>query len=295
MSGGWNLFVIFLVVVQIVGALWLLQSLTSNPKEEGEADTTGHTWDGDVVEGNNPLPRWWLYLFWLTAVWLVIYLIIYPGFGSFAGISEWTQENQYAEEIVKAEERYGDIYAAFAETPLTDMAKDPDAIRLGRNLFLNNCATCHGSDGRGARGFPNLTDDEWLADSSPQGIQQTVANGRIGVMPALGAALGEQGTDEVIAYVRSLSGSAGDNTLVTAGQQKYMQFCAACHGPQGRGMAVLGAPNLTNDIWLHGGSDADIRDVINAGRTNQMPAQSALLTEDRIRVVVAYVLSLGED
>jgi cytochrome c oxidase cbb3-type subunit 3 len=296
MSGFWSIFVIILFVVQIVGALWLLQALTSNPIDEGEGETTGHTWDGDLDEGNNPLPRWWLILFWVTAVWTGIYLVIYPGFGSFAGITNWTSESQYEAEVARAEERFGDIFAAFADVPLTEMARDPDALRLGRNLFLNYCATCHGSDGRGARSFPNLTDNAWLGDSSPQGIQNTIANGRTGVMPALGAALGEEGTDKVVAYVLSLSGqSDADQATIAAGQQSYQTLCIACHGANGKGMAALGAPDLTDDVWLHGGSADDIRDVIVNGRLNQMPAQKDLLTEDRIRTVVAYVLSLNED
>lgn len=296
MSGFWNVFVIVLVVLQIVGAFWLLQSLMSAPKDKGEADTTEHTWDGDLKEYNNPLPRWWLWLFWLTGFWMIGYLIYYPGFGNFAGTSGWTQQKEYQQELADAEARYGDIYAAFAGMSLADMANDPDAVRLGRNLYLNNCATCHGSDGRGAIGFPNLTDGAWLYGGSPETIQQTISNGRTGVMPALGAALGEPGTAEVVAYVRSLSGqgNAAADT-VAAGQQKYMQYCIACHGPQGKGMQALGAPDLTDDAWLHGSSAAAISDVITNGRLNQMPAQSALLSEDRIRTLVAYVLSLGED
>jgi cytochrome c oxidase cbb3-type subunit 3 len=294
MSGTWSVIIIILVVIQVAGSLWLLQALTSNPQDEGEGDTTGHTWDEDLKEWNNPLPRWWLYLFWLTAIWLVVYLVLYPGFGSFSGVAGWTQEAQYEQEVARAEERYGDIYGAFAALSLEEMARDPDAVKLGRNLFLNNCATCHGSDARGAIGFPNLTDNAWLSDSSPAGIQNTIANGRIGVMPALGAALGEAGADAVVAYVRSLGGEQRDASLVEAGKQQYMLYCVACHAQDGTGMQALGAPNLTDNIWLHGSSDAAIRDVIVNGRTNQMPAQKEILTDDRIRTVVAYVMSLNE-
>jgi cytochrome c oxidase cbb3-type subunit 3 len=295
MSGTWNIIVIALVVIQVVGALWLLQTLTSNPRDEGEGETTGHTWDGDIQEGNNPLPRWWLILFWLTAIWLVIYLALYPGFGTFSGMTGWTQAAQYEQEVARAEERYGDIFGAFAGMSLEDMAKDPDAVRLGRNLFLNNCATCHGSDARGAIGFPNLTDADWLSDSSPAGIQNTITNGRTGVMPALGAALGDEGTEAVIAYVRSLSGAQGDPALVEAGKQQYMLYCVACHGADGKGMQALGAPNLTDNIWLHGDSEEVLRDMIVNGRVNQMPGQKeVLVTDDRIRTVVAYVMSLSE-
>jgi cytochrome c oxidase cbb3-type subunit 3 len=294
MSGFWSAFVIVLVVVQVAGALWLLQIFTRRPKSEGgESDTTGHVWDTTLREYNNPLPRWWLFLFWLTAAFMLVYLVIYPGFGGFAGVTGWTQKSQYEQELAAAEARYGNIYAAFADMSLADMGKDADAIRLGRNLFLNNCATCHGSDGRGARGFPNLTDGAWLYGSAPETIQQTITNGRIGVMPALGAAMGEEGTDEVVAYVESLSGRNVDAAKAAAGQPKFVQFCSACHGPTGTGVQVLGGPNLTDDDWLHGGTTADIRDVLTNGRVNQMPAQKDLLSADRIRTLVAYVQSLG--
>ncbi len=296
MSAGWNAFVIGLVLIQVLGALWLLMSLTSNPQDEGEGDTTGHTWDGDLKEYNNPLPRWWLYLFWLTAIWMLVYLVIYPGLGNIAGSLGWSQTGQYEEEIAAADARYGDIFAAFNDMTVADMAAEPEAVRLGRNLYLNNCATCHGSDARGARGFPNLSDGIWQYGGDPAVIVQTITNGRIGVMPALGAALGEGGTDEVVAYVQSLSGAgSADPAVLAAGQQKYVQFCSACHGATGQGMAALGAPDLSDDSWLHGGSAEIIRDIIMNGRQNQMPAQRDLLSEERIRVLAAYVLSLNAE
>ena len=294
MSGFWNIYVIVLVVLQVVGALWLLLSFTRSPRKAATEDTTGHTWDGDLKEYNNPLPRWWLIVFWLTAVWLVVYLIIYPGFGSFAGLTGWTEAKQYEQEVAAAEKRYGNIYAKFSGMSLAEMAKDPDAVRLGRNLFLNNCTNCHGSDARGAKGFPNLTDNAWLHGGSPEQIQQTITNGRTGVMPALGAALGEQGVDNVIDYILSLSGRGnGTPESIEAGKQKFLQMCSACHGADAKGQVIIGAPNLTDADWLHGSTEADIRDVIMHGRTNQMPAQKDLLSEDRIRTLVAYVLSLS--
>ncbi|MBT8445905.1 MAG: cytochrome-c oxidase, cbb3-type subunit III, partial [Gammaproteobacteria bacterium] len=285
MSGFWSVFVIALVVIQMVGALWLLQSLTKNPTEEGEGDTTGHTWDGDLKEYNNQLPRWWLGMFWITAAYMVVYLVVYPGLGDFNGVFGWGQQQQYEEEVAAAEERYGDIFAAFADMSLADMGQDPDAVRLGRNLYLNNCATCHGSDARGARGFPNLTDSDWLYGGEPKTIEMTIANGRIGVMPALGAALGEEGSEQVTQYVLSLSGAEEDQAAAAEGQAKFVQFCSACHGPTGQGVAALGGANLTDGVWLHGGRADDIRDIILNGRVNQMPAQSALLSSERIRTL----------
>lgn len=324
MSGFWNIWVWVLTIGNLIGCLWLLQAFTQRRKDPQKEDTTGHSWDGDLKEYNNPLPRWWLSLFWLTAVFMVAYLIIFPGLGGFGGLGGWTQKAQYEAEVAAAEKRFGNVYAAFAGIAVPELATNPDAIRLGRNIFLNRCATCHGSDGRGAKGFPNLTDAAWLWGNSPEAIQQTITNGRTGVMPALGAALGEQGVDEIIAYIRAMptlpapasspatAYTPGDDdeegeddddndgeerpaldAKVAAGQQKFLTYCIACHGADGKGNQALGAPDLTDEDWLHGSSDADIRDVIDKGRVNQMPAQQDVLTADRIHVLAGYVLSLG--
>ena len=292
MSGFWSIYVIVLVLVTIIGSLWLLQALTTKQVDESAGEsTTKHVWDEDLEEFDNPLPRWWLYLFWLTVVYSVGYLVVYPGFGSFAGVSGWTQTGQYDQQIASANERYGDIYAAFAGVPLTELSGDPEAVQLGRNLFQNNCATCHGSDARGARSFPNLTDADWLYGGSPEQIEATISNGRNGVMPPLGAVLGDDGLSDVVAHILSLSnaGPANEN-----GALKFGQMCAACHGADGSGNQLLGAPRLKDDIWLHGSTEADIKAVIMQGRMNSMPPQRDHLTKDQIRTLVAYVLSLAE-
>jgi len=296
MTQGWSIFVIVLAVFTAVGCLAILQWTSKMKVDANEAEnTTTHVWDGDIREGNNPLPRWWLIVFWLTGIFTAVYLVIYPGAGSLPGILGWDQVSQYEEELREAEARYGDVFAAYADVPLAELADDPDAIRLGRNIFMNYCATCHGSDARGAKGFPNLTAGAWLYGGSPETILATITNGRNGVMPSLGAALGEKGLDDVVAYVLSLSGRNEGATTesVERGRQKYMTLCIGCHGPQGKGMQALGAPDLTDEYWLHGRDPADIRDVILNGRVNQMPAQQDTLSADRIRVVAAYVLSLG--
>lgn len=296
MTIGWSVFVIILVLVNVLGSLWLLQVLsTKKGTSAGGADeTTGHLWDEDLVEYNNPLPRWWLWLFWITAIFMLVYLVIYPGFGHLSGTLNWTQIEQYDREVAAAEDRYGDVFAEFSDVPLGALAQNADAVRLGRNLFMNHCATCHGSDARGAKGFPNLADDAWLWGSAPETVAVSITNGRTGVMPGLGAAIGEQGVNEITAYVLSLSNQeVADTSLVPAGQQKYMQFCVACHGPTGTGNPALGAPDLTDDVWLHGSTVAIINDVIANGRANVMPAQDGLLSAPRIRTLVAYVLSLS--
>lgn len=290
MTTGWTIFVLVLVVVQLIAVAWLM--LWSSRMSVPEGETTGHLWDGDVVEGNNPLPRWWLQLFWITIVFSIVFCILYPSVGDFSLLG-WNQQQQYEEEVAAAEEIYGEIFAAFAVTPLTELATDPDALSAGRNLFVNNCATCHGTDGRGALGFPNLTDDEWIWGGDPEQIRTSLVNGRIAVMPPLGAALGDN-VDSVVDYVQYLAGRDIDPASFAAGQAQYQTLCIACHGPTGEGNPLLGAPDLTNEIWLYGGGATAIRESIVDGRSGQMPAQEPLLGADRIHVLAAYVLSLAE-
>lgn len=287
-------FVIALTVGNIVGCVWLLQAQSRMPAGHKETDTTGHVWDQDLTEYNKPMPRWWLILFWVTAIFGAAYLAIYPGLGTFTGTGGWSQVGQYESEKAAAASRFGNVYKPFAAMPLGSLADNPDAVRLGRNLFLNNCATCHGSDGRGARGFPNLTDQAWLYGGTPETIEASITNGRMGVMPALGAALGDQGVAEVASYVWSLSHpGTGDATAIAAGAQKFQLFCIACHGADATGNQALGAPNLADSDWLHVTTETDVADVIVKGRTSQMPAQLGTLSPDQIRVLTAYVLSLG--
>jgi cytochrome c oxidase cbb3-type subunit 3 len=294
MSLGWSIYVIFLTAGTIVSCLVVLMWTTKMEVDSDESsNTTGHVWDGDIAEGNNPLPNWWLYLFWLTAIFAIVYLLFYPGAGHLTGMLGWSQTGQYEQEVAAAEQRYGDVFASFADAPLGELAGDPEAVRLGRNIYMNHCSTCHGSDARGAKGFPNLTAGVWLYGGDPTTIESTITNGRSGVMPALGAALGEDGLNDVVAFVQSLSGRKMDDGAVERGREKYMMMCIGCHGPTGTGMAALGAANLTDDVWLHGTDEADIRDVILNGRMSQMPPQRDTLSAERIRTVVAYVLSLS--
>ncbi|MBT8445198.1 MAG: cytochrome-c oxidase, cbb3-type subunit III [Gammaproteobacteria bacterium] len=289
MTAFWSLFIIIITAVSIV--VYMLIVNVYSQREVGEKED--HVWDEDLREYNNPLPRWWLGMFWISAIFLVVYLIIYPGMGGFEGTQGWTQQNQYEAEMAAAEKRYGDIYAAFGDVPIDELAKDPEAVKLGQNLFQNYCAQCHGSDGRGAKGFPNLTDASWLYGGSASSIQTTIVNGRMGVMPAQAAVLGDD-LDDVVGYVMALSGrEAPAGADLQVGKQRFEQVCFACHQMNGKGNPALGAPDLTADLWVHGGTEADIRDVLVNGRINQMPAQGDLLTEDRIRMLVAYVMSMG--
>lgn len=291
MSSFWSWFIIILTVVNILACFWLIN--WTSKKSPGEEDTTGHVWDADLAEYNNPLPRWWLWLFYLTIVFAIAYLILYPGLGNFSGTLGWSQEGQYEMEVAQSEERYAPLYQRYAATPIAELAEDPDALRTGHNLYVNNCAQCHGSDARGAIGFPNLTDGEWLYGGDPDTIKMSIINGRNGVMPPWGPALGADGVKQVTEYVLGLSGQEHDAALAAEGQQKFAMFCVACHGADGKGMAVLGAPNLTNNIWLHGGTRESIANIVENGLNNMMPPQGGILGEDRAHVVAAYVYSLS--
>ncbi|MGH8519830.1 MAG: cytochrome-c oxidase, cbb3-type subunit III, partial [Panacagrimonas sp.] len=260
----------------------------------GDPQTTGHQWDGDLAEYNNPLPRWWSWLFYITIVFALAYLVLYPGLGSWKGTLGWSQVGQLHEEQQAAEKQYGPLYEKFAAAELDALRKNPEALAIGQKLFLNNCAQCHASDGGGSRGFPNLTAGAWQWGGDVKTVKATITEGRSGVMPAFGAALGEQGVKNVAQYVRSLSGLTADSLRVAFGKEIYAQNCVACHGADGKGNVALGAPNLADKNWLYGSAEATVMETIAGGRSNQMPAHKALLDEARIHLLTAYVLSLSQ-
>ncbi|GIK84755.1 MAG: cytochrome-c oxidase, cbb3-type subunit III [Burkholderiales bacterium] len=301
-SGFWNVFVVGITAVSIIGCgvlLWMQSRVRVKPGGKG-ADTTGHVWDGDLEEYNNPLPKWWMNLFWITLVFSAVYLVLYPGMGTFPGVLGWSQVGQYERERAQAEARVKPLYDKYAAMDLRAVAADPQARLMGERLFLNNCAQCHGSDAGGARGFPNLRDGDWLYGGEPAQIVESITNGRMGVMPPQGAALGDEGVRNVVAYVRSLSGLTADPLKAQLGKEKYLQVCAACHGPDGKGNQALGAPNLTDKVWLYGSSEAAITETVVKGRnmnvsegTLAMPAFKDLLGPARVHLVAAYVLGLS--
>jgi len=289
----WDVYVAILSLVSIVACALFLKS-QSVRKVPGAAPTTGHTWDEDLAEYNNPLPRWWSWLFYITIVFAIAYLVLYPGLGSWRGALGWSQVTQLEQELAAADKRFGPMYEKFAATEVETLSKNPDALAIGQKLFLNNCAQCHASDGGGSRGFPNLTDRDWLWGGEPATIKATITNGRTGVMPPFGPTLGEQGVKDVAHYVMSLSGLTHDSLRKARGEASFKQICAACHGPEGKGNPALGAPNLTDRIWLYGSSEPVIIETITRGRTNQMPAHKDLLSEAKIHLLTAYVLSLSQ-
>jgi cytochrome c oxidase cbb3-type subunit 3 len=289
----WDVYVAILSVVSIVACALFLKS-QSVRKVPGAAPTTGHTWDEDLAEYNNPLPKWWSWLFYITIVFALAYLVLYPGLGSWRGALGWSQVTQLEQELAAADKRFGPMYEKFAALDVEALAKNPEALAIGQKLFLNNCAQCHASDGGGSRGFPNLTDRDWLWGGDPATIKATITNGRTGTMPPFGPALGEQGVKDVAHYVMSLSGLTHDSLRKARGEPVFKSTCAACHGPEGKGNPALGAPNLTDRIWLHGSGEPTIIETITRGRTGQMPAHKDLLSEAKIHLLTAYVLSLSQ-
>jgi cytochrome c oxidase cbb3-type subunit 3 len=298
MTTAWSLWIVILTVANILACVWLLR-WTAKPKRADEkigggADT-GHVWDEDLREYNNPLPKWWLWLFYVTVVFGLLYLVLYPGLGNFAGLADWTQDSQYEQEKAAVEARASELLAPLAALPVADLVDNEQAITTAHNLFQQNCAQCHGSDGGGARGFPNLANADWQWGGDADAVVATIATGRTAAMPPWGAVLGEQGVAEVVAYVQQLSGQPSDVGQAMAGETRYQQVCAACHGLDGKGMAVLGAPNLTDDVWIYGGDAAGLRQTIVAGRTGQMPAWNDKLGEQRVKLLAAYVTRLARD
>lgn len=289
----WSIYVTAITLGGIIGCLLLLY-LTARKKVVPSADnTTGHVWDEDLRELNNPMPKWWMWLFIITSVFGFAYLSAYPGLGSFAGKLGWTQLGAYENEMAKARADLEPLYAKFASMSTEDMAKDPQAMAIGERLFMNNCAQCHGSDARGGKSFPNLTDGDWLHGGTPDKIRETITAGRIGIMPPMAAAVGTPDDVRNLShYVLSLSGSPHDSLKASLGKSKFTA-CAACHGMDGKGNQALGAPNLTDDIWLHGWGEAAITAMINNGKHNEMPAQKDKLTEAQIAVLASYVWGMS--
>jgi cytochrome c oxidase cbb3-type subunit 3 len=291
----WSIYIAILVALSIIGCavlLWSQSKVQVTVPKDGKVETTGHVYDG-LEEFNNPMPRWWMWLFYITIVFAVIYLVLYPGFGSFSGKLGWRSAGQYQEEVKLAEAEVGPMFEKYKATDLKALAADSKANAMGERLFLTYCAQCHGSDARGNKGFPNLADRDWLYGGDPETIKLSILNGRHGQMPPMGAAVGsEKDIESVAHYVLSLSGSAHDSIKATAGREKFA-VCAACHGADGKGMAAMGAPNLTDKTWLYGGSVATIMETIRLGRNNVMPAFADFLGEAKVHLLAAYVWGLS--
>ena len=289
----WANYVAVLTVLSIVACVVLLW-VTARKKVPSDANnTTGHVWDEDLRELNNPLPMWWVGLFILTIVFAAVYLTFYPGLGNSAGKFGWSSKAQYEEEMAKGQAASEPLYARFNGMPPEQVAGDPQAMAIGERLFMNHCAQCHGSDARGSKGFPNLTDGDWLHGGTPDKIRESIEKGRMGNMPPMAAGVGTpEDVKNVAHYVLSLSGSPHDSLRASLGKSKF-GACAGCHGMDGKGNQALGAPNLTDKVWLHGWGEGAITAMVNAGKVNQMPAQEDRLTASQIHVLTAYVWGLS--
>ena len=293
----WHWWVILITVGTILACFWLLQWTKgiSNRDEEGDGTgTTGHVWDEDLVELNNPLPRWWLQLFYITIAFAFIYLALFGGLGNIPGFLGWSQEGQYEAEVKAATEAQEAIFARYRQLDNEALMADAEANATGQRLFANSCAMCHGSDARGARSFPNLTDNDWLYGDSFDTVMQSIAEGRRGAMPVMVGGLDDGGINNLVAYVQSMSGQEVDAGMAAEGKKNFDMLCVACHGVDGSGNQALGAPRLNDDIWLYGGETETIKKTVTEGRNGNMPVHKNLLSEDRRRLIAAYVLSLSK-
>lgn len=296
MSSGWSWYVIVITVLNVVCWFWLLWWARTKRVSGASAEATlGHSYDG-IEELDLPLPRWWLWMFIGTILFTIGYLVAYPGLGNFPGVLHWTSTGQWQHEVAAADARYGPVYAALQAQPIPDLARDRQAVEMGQRLFANNCAHCHGSDARGGPGFPNLTDGDWLYGGDPQNIETSILGGRSGMMPPFAAALGsDDAVDNVVAYVRRLSGLSADAARAAKGKEQFVTVCAACHGQDGKGNQAIGAPNLTDDVWLYGSAPATIAEGLRTGRNGKMPAHADILGSARAHVVAAYVYGLSHE
>lgn len=296
---GWSIFIGGVTLLGILACgllLWSQSKVKVKVGADGKPEpvgNTGHVWDVDLTENNNPLPRWWMIMFYLTIVFGLGYLILFPGLGAMQGTLGWSQVGKYEQEMKAGEAQYGPIFSKYQAMPIPALAQDPQAREIGERLFLNSCAQCHGSDAQGSKGFPNLTDTDWLYGGAPETVLASIRQGRTGQMPPMAAAVGgDADVRNVANYVLSLSGSSHDPIKAVMGKSKFAA-CAACHGADGKGNQALGAPNLTDKIWLYGGGINNVMEAINKGRGNMMPAHQGILSEAKVHLLAAYVWGLS--
>lgn len=292
-SDFWGIYVSVISVVSIIACGVLLKMNSVRKVATSQLETTGHVWDEDLREYHRPLPQWWIWLFYITIVFALIYLVLYPGLGRFSGTYKWSSAGQYEDEMKQAEAQFGPRFNRYASQDIKLVAADPEARAIGRKLFLNYCSQCHASDARGNWGFPNLTDNDWLWGGAPEVIEATIAGGRTGVMPGFGPVLGEEGVRDAANYVRSLSGLPHDAARAARGKTKFSETCSPCHGQDAKGNQQLGAPNLTDKIWIYDSREETLIEGITKGHNDVMPAHRELLGPAKVHLLAAYVWSLS--
>ncbi|MBV1951546.1 MAG: cytochrome-c oxidase, cbb3-type subunit III [Cycloclasticus sp.] len=294
MSSFWSTVVNIVIFLNIIGGYLLIRWVAKPNKGESKAgETTGHIWDDNLAELNNPMPMWWLYLFYISIIFALVYVVLYPGFSQYEGLLKWTSVGQYEEEVAKSEEKYGPLFSQFSDTPIEELSKNEDANKVGQRLFVTYCAQCHGSDAGGTRGYPNLTDNEWIWGGEASDIEHTILNGRDAAMPAWGSVLKPNQVEYVADYLFSLSGRPHKATDANRGKKLYDSYCVTCHMSDATGNKALGAPNLVDDVWLYGASRNKITESISKGRLGKMPPHKNFLGEDKVHVLAAYVYSLS--
>ena len=297
LGAGWSTYIALVTLVGIFWCIWLLFSVRKVKavlRPDGEVADTGHVWDGDLRELNNPLPRWWMWMFLISCIFALVYLALYPGLGSYPGLLGYSTDGALMSSMTTANDELKPVYAKYVKMDIVDVAADPKAREMGQRLFLNSCAQCHGSDAGGGKGFPNLTDSDWLYGGSPENIKTTITNGRGGVMPPFPQLDSKQIVD-VANYVRSLSGLPADDLKAARGAEVFKANCVACHGADAKGNIALGSPNLTDKTWLYGSSEATIVETVTKGRTAMMPAQDKVLSPEKIQLLTAYVWGLSNN
>lgn len=292
LSSGWSYWITIITLGGVAFCLWLLFSQRSFLGKSPDMTDTGHEWDG-ITEYNYPVPGWWTVMYLGLCVVGLGIMFLYPALGSNPGKVGYTSAKEVAVEHAAYLESLKPVYAKYEGQSIEQLAANPDARKLGERLFLNNCAQCHGSDAKGSPDFPNLTDNDWLYGGAPETILQSITEGRHGIMAPLAAVLSQEEANQVAHYVRSLSGLSSDPTLVPLGEAKFKQVCFACHGADGKGIQALGAPNLTDNIWLSSSSREAIVKTILEGRSGTMPAQKNNLTPEQIKMLAAYVWGLS--
>lgn len=291
-SGFWNLYVVVIVLVSILACAVLLYMQGKAKFTPGK--TMGHVWDENLEEYNNPMPKWWSWMFIITVVFALVYLALYPGLGSFQGLLGWSSVGQYKLERQRVDTAVKPLFDKYQAMDLKAVAGDKQAMEMGKRLYDTYCMQCHGADARGARGFPNLADNDWQWGGEPEQIITTIAAGRMGIMPPH-AQLGADTIKDLANYVRSLAGLPNDSVRAAKGKEAFnASGCSGCHGPDGKGMHALGAPNLTDKVWLYGSSEAVIIETITNGRNNKMPAWKEFLGDAKVHLLAAYVLSLNQ-
>ncbi len=304
MTTFWSWYITILTLGTVVALIWLIFATRKGQRADTTDQTVGHSFDG-IEEFDNPLPKWWFMMFVATIIFALAYWVLYPGLGNWKGVlpgyeGGWTQDKQYDKEMSKADAEFGPIFAKYAAMSIEDVAKDPQAIKIGGRLFASNCSVCHGSDAKGTYGFPNLTDDIWRWGGSPDEIQASILNGRQAAMPAWLAILGSEGVNNVASYVVSDLGGRklpeGSKADAAAGKVIYATNCSACHGAEGHGNPAMGAPDLTKPAgFIYGTSLAQVEQTLRYGRHGVMPAQLEFLGEDKVHLLAAYVYSLSHD